>query len=35
MSLNTHETSERIEQIHPLNANFLLDTQPHRLYGDR
>ena len=27
--------SDTVSRIHPLNAKYLLDTQPHRLYGDR
>ncbi len=34
MNFDTGNTSDRIAQIHPLNANYLLDTEPYRLYGD-
>ena len=28
-------TTDRVSQIHPLNAQYLLNTEPHKLYGNR
>lgn len=27
--------TDRVSQIHPLNAQYLLNTEPHKLYGNR
>ena len=32
--MNDTPDTEWINQIHPINAAHLLDTQPHRVYGD-
>jgi hypothetical protein len=34
MSSNTSNVWNLIDQIHPLNAQYLLQSEPHRLYGD-
>ena len=32
--MNIIDHPDLISQIHPINANYLLQTQPHRVYGD-
>jgi hypothetical protein len=32
--MNDIPDTDWINQIHPINADYLLDTQPHRVYGD-